>query len=65
MDPLPPISKVFLLVLQEEHQWSISLGIPSLDPMLGNEFNPIDISSSVNQNVKLKKDKPVCSHYNI
>lgn len=65
MDPLSLTSMVFSLVLQEERQCSISPGIPNLDPMPGNEFSPIAATSSVNQNVKSKKGKPICSHCNI
>ena len=65
MDPLPSISKVFSLVVQEERQWSINPGVSNFDSMPAHNFSPTAAASSVNLNSNSKKDRPLCSHCNI
>ncbi|KAJ9672532.1 hypothetical protein PVL29_025941 [Vitis rotundifolia] len=64
MEPLPPLSKVFALVIQEERQRSINNGISSLSEPLHQDNT---CSASVNAYTrnsasKGKREQPQCSH---
>ena len=74
MTPLPPLSKVFSLVIQEERQHSISYGLNS-EQLIFSDPNASATASSVhstsnsptlalasNYNAKPKQDRPLCSH---
>lgn len=62
MDPLPPIAKVFALVVQEERQYAINQGMsPSSSPLVFGEMPlPSANASLTNFNLKPKHD---CSLY--
>ncbi|KAL5746921.1 hypothetical protein ACOSQ2_024218 [Xanthoceras sorbifolium] len=74
LDPLPPISKVFNLVVQEERQRSIgsissapadslAFSASSTQPILPSPPTPYT-AASLSQN-KPKRDRPICSHCGI
>jgi len=74
LNPLPPINKVFSLVIQEERQKEISNSVTSL-----NQNSAALLTKSVvttgsgtltprghfNKNTSYRKDKPTCSHCEI
>ncbi|XP_024019325.1 uncharacterized protein LOC112090984 [Morus notabilis] len=64
MDPLPPISKVFALVLQEERQRMIGQVLPpSSEPnIFSADQKPLVAASSANLSQKFKRDRPHCTH---
>jgi hypothetical protein len=65
LEPLPPINKVFSLVLQEERQKKLSGGILQSSPFGDSSALLTTKSPTVNtQNAKqsFRKPKPVCSH---
>ncbi|KAL5563416.1 hypothetical protein UlMin_033163 [Ulmus minor] len=57
-DSLPPINKVFSLVIQEERQRSMHFSGSSLPPISAS----YGVASSNYSAYKGKKDKPVCTH---
>ena len=57
MDPIPLISKVFALVVQEERQRTITHGIPSLSKIARGQCS---FCSN-----KQKRERPICSHYRV
>jgi hypothetical protein len=67
LEPLPPINKVFSLVLQEERQNELSVGVFQ-SPQFGESSALMTSKSpSPSANVKnakqaFRKPKPVCSH---
>jgi hypothetical protein len=64
LEPLPPINKVFSLVLQEERQKELSGGIFQTPQFVGSSALMSSKSPAVNnQNVKWfsRKNKPTCS----
>jgi hypothetical protein len=67
MEPLPPINKVFSLVIQEESQMEIFIGsmIPNIAAMM-TKFVPLQQSVSPQQNRYVRqfsrKEKPMCTH---
>ncbi|KAL5555370.1 hypothetical protein UlMin_037606 [Ulmus minor] len=58
-DSLPPINKVFSLVIQEERQRSMHFSGSSLPPISAS----YGVASSNYSAYKGKKGKPVCTHY--
>ena len=66
LDPLPRISKVFALVVQEERQRSITHGLPSVPNSLtiGNS-GPSATVDAIAGNSKPKRKRPICSHCGI
>jgi hypothetical protein len=66
IDPLPPINKVFALVLQEEHQREASASVGYFTnnsaSMLSKVASP---SSHSGKPQAQRKDKPMCSHCGI
>ena len=69
LDPLPPVAKVFNLVIQEERQRSIGMGSPnrSSDSMAFNSISSTSPPSFAvaTSSYKGKKDRPICSHCGI
>ena len=66
MEPLPSISKVFSLVVQEERQRQINSG-SSLLPgsiAIAESSSPASISAT-NFTQKTKRDRPLCTHCGI
>ncbi|KAL5575080.1 hypothetical protein UlMin_016779 [Ulmus minor] len=57
-DPLPPINKVFSLVIQEERQRSMHFFGSSMPPISAS----YGVASSNYSAYKGKKDKPICTH---
>ncbi|KAJ9707365.1 hypothetical protein PVL29_002391 [Vitis rotundifolia] len=64
MEPLPPLSKVFALVIQEERQRSINNGISSLPkPLHLGNTGPASVNAHTGNSVsKEKRERPQCSH---
>ena len=58
LDPLPPINKVFSLIVQEERQRSLS----SLNLLSQPSTAAYGVSSSNYNSYKSMKDKPYCTH---
>ncbi|KAE8686564.1 hypothetical protein F3Y22_tig00111059pilonHSYRG00292 [Hibiscus syriacus] len=56
MDPLPPISKVFSLIVQEEHQRNIQYSHPISEPTFAVKSHP---------STNTRKNRPLCSHCNL
>ena len=66
LDPLPPISKVFALVVQEECQRSITHGLSSIpNPLATRNSNPSVTIVAATRNAKPKRERPLCSHCGI
>ncbi|KAL6348216.1 hypothetical protein AAG906_003082 [Vitis piasezkii] len=65
LHPLPPISKVFTLVVQEEHQRFITHGkSPLYDPLVVQDSNPPATIATTVGNSKSKRNRPL-SHCGI
>jgi hypothetical protein len=66
-DPLPPITKAFALVVQEERQRNIN--IPSLTPAADSvalfTCGEVTRNNYAGKNQSYKKDRPLCSHCGI
>ncbi|XP_039048916.1 uncharacterized protein LOC120189802 [Hibiscus syriacus] len=56
MDPLPPISKVFSLIVQEENQRNIQSSHPISEPTFAVKSHP---------GTNTRKNRPLCIHCNI
>ena len=66
LDLLPPILKVFALVVQEERQCSITHGLSSIcDPLAIGNSSPSATIAAVTGIAKPKRERPLCSHYGI
>ena len=70
LDPLPPISKVFNLIVQEERQRTIGSGSGThssapVDTMAFNSSTPSTVAAATATPSKLKRDRPICSHCGI
>ena len=61
MDPIPPINKVFSLVLQEEQQREVSSSSAPTQVAFAIKASTDDKSNAK----KSKKDHPLCSHCGI
>ena len=67
MDPLPPITKVFALVIQEEHQRTINQTCSSNEALMLDVVNTEKSSSVANAlsyNPKPQSNRPYCTHCN-
>ena len=72
IDPLPPISKMFNLVVQEERKRSIGSRSPSLvDSLSFNTLSSASLLPTLATTVmpfsfgKLRRERPLCSHCGI
>ena len=66
MEPLPPITKVFSLIIQDERQRSINYRLYTPpDSVAANDSNSTVAISAARLNSKPKKDRPTCSHCGI
>ena len=63
MQPIPPINKVFSLILQEEKQHEVSATSVPATQVAFQVKNPKP-TTDPKQKVA-KKDRPLCSHYRI
>ena len=73
MEPLPSLSKVFSLIIQEERQRSIGYGL-NPDTVIASAQNSVSVSSrnlspsssatamATNFTDKARRDRPLCSH---
>ncbi|XP_040990952.1 uncharacterized protein LOC121238177 [Juglans microcarpa x Juglans regia] len=62
IDPLPPINKVFSLVLQEESQRDIGSVLVSHIPFATLSFTTKPVHQTKPSTCK---DRPICSHYSV
>ena len=68
MDSLPSLSKVFTLVVQEERQRAVNLGLsPSMEPLTLVASNlPLANATKTNFSPQLKSlERSLCSHYGL
>ena len=67
LDPLPPVAKVFNLIVQEERQRSIGMGPlnQSSDSMAFNTISSASAPSSAAATTFRGKNRPICSHCGI
>lgn len=68
MDSLPSLSKVFTLVVQEERQRAVNLGLsPSMEPLTLVASNlPLANATKTNFSPQPKSlERPLCSHYGL
>ena len=62
MDPIPPISKAFSLVLQEEKQHKVAAGA-ALSTQVAFTIKLLNsVKSGDVKSTKVKKDLPLCTH---
>ena len=68
MDPLPLITKVFALVIQEEHQRAINQNLPSSSEALMlatvSIEKPVSVPNALSYNSQSQSNRPYCTHWN-
>ena len=63
LDLLPPVVKVFNLVVQEERQWSIrSRSSAPSDSMAFNASSPAHSVATASSHNKPRHERPICTH---
>ncbi|XVF80409.1 hypothetical protein PTKIN_Ptkin15bG0068300 [Pterospermum kingtungense] len=62
MEPLPSLSKVFSLVIQEERQRKISTGVSTIDSSSVGDIN--SLTNAAFTASKFRSNKPFCTHCN-
>ena len=67
MDPLPPITKVFALVIHKERQRAINQNCSSNEALIlatVNTKKPSSVANALSYNPKSQSNHPYCTHYN-
>ena len=63
LDLLPPVAKVFNLVVKEERQWSIrSRSLAPSNSMAFNTFSPASFIATALTHNKPRRERPICTH---
>lgn len=63
MDPLPPLTKVFSYVVQEDRQRAINNGVPiPTSAAMRDPSHSAAITVAANLSLKPKRDRPFCTH---
>ncbi|KAF5465285.1 hypothetical protein F2P56_015305 [Juglans regia] len=65
LDPLPPLTKVFSLIQQQERHYKMASVSPSPDSMAFAIRHPYPTSNKFSLQSKSKKDRPYCNHCKI